>query len=200
MVVTGQATLGSAAQQLIAQRVPDLLLTELILPDMSGLDLAQWLSTQPYTTRVVMLNPIPRQVLQDSIIPSLIHAAVSLNDGLDELTLCIHTVLADMMPAHSNKDPQRQPHSSTHLTTTTNAASFEALTYAEMRILRYISHHISIKEMATRLSICACTVNNHLYRIRKKLHLTGHGAIHKYLLTPEGQTLLALCEKMIDNG
>lgn len=63
------------------------------------------------------------------------------------------------------------------------------VTSTELRVLWYMSEHMSTKQIATNLFISPNTVNNHLANIRKKLNLNGRGVLLRYALSIKDKLL-----------
>ena len=54
--VAGSATNGLEAQRLLEKLDPDILLTDIVMPGKTGLELAAWLKAQGRRTRVILLS------------------------------------------------------------------------------------------------------------------------------------------------
>lgn len=58
--VVGRAASGEDARQLIEREQPDIVMSDIEMPGMSGLELAQWISRQEYSCRVIILTTFDR--------------------------------------------------------------------------------------------------------------------------------------------
>src|SRR5260221_13270672 len=91
--VVGESATGSGVTELVDQLHPDVLILDLGLPDMNGLDVLRNLGTRTQHTRVIILS---MHATNDSVASALDNGAqgyVLKEDGAAELTRAIYEVL-----------------------------------------------------------------------------------------------------------
>jgi DNA-binding NarL/FixJ family response regulator len=182
---------GQDAMSLIADKPPTLLITGMELSDMGGMDLAAWIFSKRYPTRVILFSKIKSKILVDIVKQQYIHGFIFFDDRLSELFDCINSVLSGRPYLSKSSINFGVNHADLCSNDTVQNQSVQTkLTKAEMKVLWFLSHHMSTKEIASKLSISPFTVNNHLYSLRKKLKLNGNGTLLKYALSSEGKLLL----------
>jgi two-component system, NarL family, nitrate/nitrite response regulator NarL len=172
--VIGEAGDGAEALTLAQQQKPDVLLLDLAMPRMPGLDTLRELSTQGSPVRVILLTAA---VEKKQIIEALQMGArgVVMKDAATQLLLkSIRTVMggqywvgresvADMV-VYLREQAALQPPS---------PAKSYGLTRRELEILSTIVSGLSNKEIAQRFSLSEDTVKHHLTNIFDKVGVSS---------------------------
>ena len=163
----GEADSGEDALPRIRQLKPDVVLCDLHLPGVSGLEVTERIVRGDYGSRVIVVS-----VLEDGPMPKrLIEAGASgyVGKGGDasELVRAVRTVasgkrylastIAQNM-ALSGLDGEDSP--------------FDALTAREMEIAMLLIQGLRQEQIAQRLSLSAKTINTHKTRLFDKLQIT----------------------------
>ena len=165
--IVGAADSGEDALPRIRQLKPDVVLCDLHLPGVSGLEVTERIVRGDYGSRVIVVS-----VLEDGPMPKrLIEAGASgyVGKGGDasELVRAVRTVasgkrylastIAQNM-ALSGLDGEDSP--------------FDALTAREMEIAMLLIQGLRQEQIAQRLSLSAKTINTHKTRLFDKLQIT----------------------------
>lgn len=154
--VVGQARNGREALQLTLQHKPDVLLTDIEMPELSGLEVAAELKRQCSGTRVIILTTFARPgylrraleagalgyLLKDSPAAALANAVRRVNGGCRVIGPELAT------EAWTEEDP---------------------LSDRERQVLRLASEGITSAEIATKLRLSEGTVRNYLSEAISKL-------------------------------
>jgi len=162
--VVGEAESGEAALPEVRRLKPDVVLCDLHLPGVSGLEITERIARGNYGTRVVVVS-----VLEDGPMPRrLIEAGASgyVGKGGDsaELLRAVRMVAAGRRFLASSvaqklalygMDGQQSP--------------FEALSPREMEVAMLLTQGLRQEDIARRLSLSAKTVNTHKSRLFDKL-------------------------------
>ncbi len=160
--VIGEATNGRQAIEQAVRLRPDVVLMDILMPVMGGLEATAAIRKQLPDTEVIVLT----SVLDDAVIHQAIQAGAIgylLKDtGSDELCRSIHAAVAGQVQLSrqvalrltSDKDENQM---------------VEALTGRELEVLREIAFGCSNKEIALHLSIAEKTVKAHVGSILNKL-------------------------------
>ncbi len=183
--VVGQASNGEEALLQIARNNPDVVLLDLRMPIMGGVDCTRRIASQFRDVKVIVLTTFD----EDELVFNALHAGaygyllkdVS-PDKLFEAIRAAHrgeyylppTITAKVMAEFTKlpRTPKREVD-----------ASFENLSRREIEILKMVSIGLSNKEIAGQLVIAEGTVKNHLTSIFSKLG--ARDRMHAVLLGKE---------------
>ena len=160
--VVGEAPNGKEAVELANQLKPDIVLMDILMPLMDGLEATAVIRRELPDTEVIALT----SVLDDALIQQTIRAGaigyIMKDTGSDELCRAIHAAAAGQVQL-SRQVAQRM---AVHRNETD---LLEALTERELDVLRQVAHGRSNKEIALNLSIAEKTVKTHVGSILNKL-------------------------------
>ncbi len=160
--IVGEAANGREAVELAGKLRPDVVLMDILMPVMDGLEATAAIRKAFPDTEVVALT----SVLDDSIIHRAIRAGAIgylLKDtGSDELCRAIHAAVGGQVQL-SRQVALRMAMDQGE------AGSIESLTDREIEVLRLIAHGCSNKEIAKALVIAEKTVKAHVGNILNKL-------------------------------
>ena len=160
--VVGEASNGKEALDLAGKLQPDIILMDILMPVMGGLEATAAIRRELPDTEVIALT----SVLDDAIIHQTIRAGAIgylLKDtGSDELCRAIHAAVAGQVQLSrqvalrmtANHDEERL---------------LQTLTEREMEVLRLVARGCSNKEIALNLVIAEKTVKAHVGSILSKL-------------------------------
>jgi len=167
--VVGEANNGIEAVAMVEEYVPDVVLMDLIMPGMDGVEATRLIKTVSPRTQIVVLTSYHED---EHIFPALKAGAISylLKDvKMDELAEAIkkaalgnavlhpHVAARVIDEIQGKKEDEFKPHSD--------------LTNREMEILKLIAEGSSNSEISDRLVISMHTVKGHVSNILSKLHL-----------------------------
>jgi NarL family two-component system response regulator LiaR len=168
-IIVGEADSGSAALKIVEEHIPDVVLMDLVMPGMDGVEATRQVKTISPRTQVVVLTSYHED---EHIFPALQAGALSytLKDvDLDEL--------ADVVRKAALKEPWLHPRVASrvlqelHGRIKDKVNPFTTLTTREMEVLKLIADGLSNKEITEELVISLHTVKGHVSNILSKLHL-----------------------------
>jgi DNA-binding NarL/FixJ family response regulator len=167
--VVGQAANGLIALEMCARTTPDVVLMDVRMPELDGVEAATRLLAQPTSTRVLMLTTFDI----DDYVYAALRAGASgflLKDATpEELVSAVRVVAAGeslLAPAVTSRliaHFARQP------TLVSTPPSLAELTRREREVLVLVARGLSNTEIATRLVVAEQTVKTHVSRIFFKL-------------------------------
>ncbi|HEX7296410.1 MAG TPA: response regulator transcription factor [Pyrinomonadaceae bacterium] len=164
----------------IAQRLPDLVVSDIRMPRMDGFALARQLRANPRTNLIPIVFLTAKDESADRIagIRSGVDAYLTKPFEPDELVAVIGNILTRVERTHA--EIARLIGSSTR-----NQIEFtdEELTEAEQRIAAAVASGLSNKEIATELGVSVRTVENHISHILAKKHFDNRVEIARYVLS-----------------
>jgi NarL family two-component system response regulator LiaR len=167
--VVGEAASGAEAVELAREHVPDVILMDLIMPGVDGVEATRQVKNVSPRTQIIVLTSYHED---EHIFPALQAGATSyvLKDvALDELAEAIQRAAqgeATLHPCVASRVIQELA-GARHI----ELNPFTELTAREMDVLKLIADGLGNSEIAERLVISEHTVKGHVSNILSKLHL-----------------------------
>ena len=167
--VVGEAESGMAAVKMAEEFIPDVVLMDLVMPEMNGVEATRLVKDISPRSQIVVLTSYYDD---EHIFPALQAGAISyilkdvkmeeLADAIQraaqgEVTLHPQVAARIIQELHGAKSEEINP--------------FTELTKREMQILKLIANGLNNSEIANQLVISEHTVKGHVSNILSKLHL-----------------------------
>lgn len=169
LLVVGEARSGEEALELVAVQVPDVVLLDLVMPGMDGVETLRRLRQISPHTQVVVLT----SYLQDELIFPAIRAGARsylLKDaGAEEIAEAVRKAARGEVVLHPQVAARLMQEMQGGRQTTFNP--YLELSEREREVLRLIAEGLSNQQMAGQLVISEGTVKSHVSNILSKLHL-----------------------------
>lgn len=170
---------GADALVSVAQTVPDLIVSDIRMPGMSGYELAQQLRASSRTKLVPVVFLTAKGEMGDRIegFRSGVDAYLTKPFEPDELIAVIKNILTRIERTHAEiaRLVTAQSHQQIN-------SYDEQLTEAENRIAAAVARGLSNKEIGTELEISVRTVENHISHILDKKHFNNRVEIARYMI------------------
>lgn len=169
ITVVGEAGSGDEAVKLSAQHIPDVILMDLIMPDMDGVEATRRVKQVSPRSQIVVLTSYHED---EHIFPALKAGALSyiLKDiSAEELASAVRkaavgeAVLHPRVAARVIKELQGRRADAPN--------PFTELSERELEVLKLIAGGMSNAEMAAKLVLSEKTIKGHVSNILSKLHL-----------------------------
>jgi len=169
IAVVGEAASGEEAVRLVAEHVPDVVLMDLVMPGVDGVEATRQVRRVSPRTQVIVLTSYHDD---EHIFPAIRAGALSylLKDvGPGEL--------ADAVRKAARGEAMLHPRVAARVVQELHGARrdvpnpFTELSDRELEVLRLIAEGLSNAEIAERLVISEKTVKSHVSNILSKLHL-----------------------------
>ena len=168
--IVAEAVDGHEAVRLAQETQPDVILMDLLMPGMDGIEATQRITTQRPNAAVLVLTSFAADnklfpaikagalgyLLKDSSPEELVRAIHQVHRGEPAL----HPTIARKLLQEIARPPDLQP-------------APDALTEREMAVLQLIAQGLSNQEIADTLMVSEPTVRAHVSRILGKLHLAS---------------------------
>jgi DNA-binding NarL/FixJ family response regulator/signal transduction histidine kinase len=176
MTVTGEASSGLEALNLIWNNRYDVVLLDISLPDRNGLEILQSIKARRPELPVLMLSMHPEEQYAVRTLKAGASGYLSKQSLANELLKAIKRVaegrryvsssLAESLAASVNTDTRKLHH--------------ETLSNREFMIMRLLATGKTVSEIAEELSISPKTVFTHRSHILEKMNLKGNAEIVRY--------------------
>ena len=167
--VVGEATTGHEAVQLTADKQPDLVLMDISMPGLSGIDATRRICKNGSTAKVLILSMHDNRsyveevlragasgyVLKDSAAADLLQAIDAVRGGDSFLSPTITQQVVDAI-AHPAERPE---------------AALASLTDREREVLTLIAEGLSSKQIAKELGVSLKTIESHRANLMDKLDI-----------------------------
>ena len=170
--MVGEAENGADAIDMVGRCQPDLLLVDISLPDMNGLELTRVLRSQYPSLKVLVLSMYDNYEYVSESVRSGASGYVLKNAPSREIIAAIEAItsggtfysaeIAQRLIADRNTDNE--------------------LTPRESQVLSKMAQGLNNKEMARELDISVRTVETHRLSIRRKLNIDKPAALVKYAI------------------
>jgi len=167
--VVAEAASGKEALRLVTELVPDVVLMDLIMPDMDGIKTTREIKSISPRTQIVVLTSFHEDV---HIFPALKAGAISyiLKDvTMDELADTLQRAARREVTFHSLVAERILR--SIRGEDSADGLLFTELTTRELEILKLIANAFSNTQIAKHLSISESTVKGYVSNVLSKLHL-----------------------------
>lgn len=182
--IIGEATNGYELFELLKAKTPDIILLDISLPKISGIEVAKILETDHKQVKVLMLSMYTSEDFIFNALKAGIKGYLPKNTTKDELLLAINEVyngreyfsksISDIiLKSYINKARYGMEISHNNL---------DILTGREREILQYVAEGINNQDIAETLCISIRTVETHKTSIMKKLELNNAVDLVKFAI------------------
>ena len=186
MEVIGEAADGKTALRLVEELSPDVVIMDISMPDLNGIEATRRIIANHPNIKVIALSMhhdkqfvseifkagASGYLLKDCAFDELEHAVNIVMDG----KTYINPQIASLVIESLVNQPQA-----------TSQKAFSLLTDREREVLQLIAEGQSTKEIATKLSVSAKTIESHRRQVMGKLNIRNVAKLTKYAIR-EGLT------------
>lgn len=172
VIVVGEAENGAAAIEMVEHCKPDLLLVDINLPDINGLELTRRLRDRYPSLRVLVLSMHDSKEYVSESLRSGASGYVLKNAPSREIVAAIEAI-ANGGTFYSAEIAQKL---------LLDDGTTNELTPRESQVLYKMAQGLNNKEMARELDISVRTVETHRLSIRRKLNIDKPAALVKYAI------------------
>lgn len=169
--VIAEAASGSDAVRQALRLKPDLVLMDIHMPELDGIQATQQLASKLSDTRIVMLTVSEEDQDLFSAIQAGAHGYLLKKIEPESLFELLRGVFRGEAPLSRNTAMKILKRLSERTVETGAVSSGEALTEREIEVLKLLGTGKTNKQIGVQLNIAENTVKNHLKNILSKLHL-----------------------------
>lgn len=177
--LVGEAANGREAVEMVADINPDVILMDLVMPEMDGIEAIRQIKANQPDVRILVLTTFAGE---DKIFPAIKAGALGYqlkDSGPEELVTAIqqvyrgesalHPVIARKVIRELTRLAEKPP-------------TPDPLTLREVEVLRLVAQGLENPEIAEKLVISEATVRTHVGNIMSKLHLASRTQAALYAL------------------
>jgi NarL family two-component system response regulator LiaR len=180
MVVVGEAADGAEAVEKARELLPDIILMDMVMPELSGLEAIQQLQRENNPARILVLSSFA----EDAQIFPAIKSGASGYLLKDSTSKQLFTAIRDIYRGLSSLHPTiaRKLISELSAPSVDKRALGDGLTAREVEILKLVARGYSNQKISNKLSVSEGTVGKHVSNILDKLHLANRTQAALYAL------------------
>jgi DNA-binding NarL/FixJ family response regulator len=180
--VVGEASDGLSAVELAEKLRPDVLVTDIVMPGLGGLDVAHVVGRRVPGTHVVILTMYSGDAYVAQALRNGACAYVLKDSGYSELVKAVRAAAS----GRRHLSPPFTEESVANYTRKAKAAEvdiYETLTAREREVLSLEAEGLTAGEIGARLSISPRTAESHRAHVMQKLGLASKAELIRYAVT-----------------
>ena len=188
MAVVGEATDGRAALELIEQTQPDIVILDVAMPELNGIDTARLIASKHPKVKMLALSMHPNQRYVAEMLQAGAAGYLLKSCAFDQMVQAIREVMgggtylssqvARTVVSDYEDKVQAEPE-----------GDLSVLSRRERQVLQLVAEGCSTKQIAKRLDVSVKTVDTHRQHIMNKLAIHSVAELTKYAIR-EGMTPL----------
>jgi DNA-binding NarL/FixJ family response regulator len=182
MHVVGEASDGTEVSAMIEETAPDVVVLDIGMPRMSGLEVARMLRQKKVSVAIVILTNYKDEEMFNEAMDAGVQGYVLKDMAAADIREAIRTVTMGryyISPAVSDYLVGRSKRAAKLLE---EKPSLATLTPAERRVLAMIAQNKTSKEIADELNVSYKTVETHRANIAAKLNIRGSHSLLKFAI------------------
>ena len=174
------AEAGSAQETIdgVDRTRPDVLLLDISLPDMNGIEVARHLLAQHPELKIVVLTGYADRLYVNKMMRAGARAYVLKSAGTDELVRAIHAVVA----GNIFLSPEVTAGAVSNLQPSGENPPLAILGAREKDVLHLLAQGLQSTEIASQLGITTATVKTHRRNIKQKLGISSTAELTRYAI------------------
>jgi len=179
--VVGEAIDGHTTLTMVNKYSPDIVLLDISMPGLNGIETLRRLTAEGSKTRVIILSMHSDRRFVSESFKAGARGYLLKDSALEELVTGIRTVMNGNVYLSSHI-ARVLVDDYVSLSVGTDSSSVSKLTSREREVLQLIAEGHSTKETASRLNVSIKTIETHRKRIMDKLGLQGIAELTKYAI------------------
>lgn len=183
--VCGEAADGRDAVEKCRQLKPDLLILDICMPKLNGVDATRQVLKHNPTQRVLILTDVDSEKVVGDCLAAGIRGWVLKSDGIDDLTIAVEALQRHQSVFSSRVSDlilvaylQREPLGDA-------AVSISTLSPREREVVQLVAESNTSKEVATALKVSVKTAETHRSNIMRKLNVHSVAELVLYAVKNE---------------
>jgi len=177
--ITGEASTGREAVSEAKRSRPDLVLLDMSMPDLNGLEATIRIKQFDKDIKILILTMYDDEEVVMRCLAAGASGYILKDTPLPQLVYAIRMV----MKGHEYLDPGVTRNVNEYLQQSTPyQSSYDRLSLREREVLKLVAEGLSVKEIAIRLNVGAKTVDTHKYNLMTKLDIHNAAGLILYAI------------------
>lgn len=176
--VVGEAGDGHQVLAVVAEKNPEILLLDIGLPGLNGLEVADRLAAEHPGVRVIILSMHGSEEYVLRALQARVAGYLMKGATVAELELALRTAAA----GETYLSPSISRHVIADYLTRSTAPAASPLTPRQREILQLVAEGLSTKEIAARLGLSAKTVDSHRAQLMERLGINDVAGLVRYAI------------------
>lgn len=181
--LVGEATSGHAALKMIQDKLPDVAIVDISMPEINGITLARRLAHECPGVRVIILTLYEERSFLKQALAVGVKGYVLKRSAAENLVSAIRTVQSGEVYIDPSFGHEPRDNIGMQPSKTPRMGDTFGLTEREASVLRYSARGLTIKEIAGRLELSSKTVETYKSRAIEKLDLKTRAEIVRFAST-----------------
>lgn len=169
--VVGEAKNGEDAVRLARELSPDVVLMDVKMPGIGGLEATRKIQTACETAKVIAVTSLSDELFTERLMKAGAYGYVTKGAGFDEIISAINTVMRGAL--YMSADIAQQLAVKSFTGGKTESSPFEQLSERELQTAIMIAHGNKANYIADAFCVSPKTVNSYRYRIFEKFNINS---------------------------
>ena len=181
MKVVGDADNGRTAVKMVRELSPDIVIMDIAMPDLNGIEATHQIKSEFQNTRVVVLSMHADKRFVAKVLKMGASAYLLKDSAFEELVHAIHDVINNrifLSPRITDIVIEDYIHSSSN----NEPSVFSELSNREREVLQLIAEGKTTKEISSSLYVSIKTIETHRKNIMDKLNINSIADLTKYAI------------------
>jgi DNA-binding NarL/FixJ family response regulator len=181
LTVVGEALSGLTALQLVREATPDLVLLDIHLPDLNGIEVSRQILAEHPAVKIIVFSSDANRLLVDEALQAGVCGYLLKNAAADELNRAISTVLEGRLYLCPELASSVISDHIKRIASTT-APSKPILSERDRQILRFVAEGLPNKEIADRLKVGINSVEKYRSQLMRTLGVRCSAELIRYAI------------------
>lgn len=178
--LVGEATSGQSARKLIQNKLPDVAIIDISMPEISGITLARRLADDCPNVRVIILTLYEERSFLKQALAAGVKGYVLKRSAAENLVSAIRAAKSGDLYIDPSFGQETMESLAAQPSRTPRNGDALGLTDREASVLRYSAQGLTIKEIAARLELSSKTVETYKARAIEKLDLKTRAEVVRF--------------------
>jgi DNA-binding NarL/FixJ family response regulator len=178
--VVGEASTGTEAIRLASVLNPDLILMDIEMPEMSGIQASQEIKKMMPAVKIIIVSMHNEKQLIKKLIDQGADGYLLKNSSQQEVMDAIQKVLNNQIYLSQDVTLSLLDKSNSKSASSSDTITLSQLTEREIEILKLVAQGMTNKEVGDQLNISHRTVDTHRTNLMKKLDITNVAGLIRF--------------------